>query len=57
MNLSGKSLRVAINSLELKEQDGFLVLVDDIHLPFGQLRVNAAPLTSEYMRKGDSEIM
>lgn len=41
MNLSGKSLSRAIAALSLDARNSVLVIVDDVHLPFGQLRVRA----------------
>ena len=39
MNLSGKSLARAVATMSLDARVSVLVVVDDVHLPFGQLRV------------------
>ena len=39
MNLSGKSLARAVESLSVDAHLDVLIVVDDVHLPFGQLRV------------------
>jgi hypothetical protein len=39
MNLSGKSLIRTVDDLSADVRTNVLVLVDDVHLPFGQLRV------------------
>ncbi len=39
MNLSGKSLIRTVNALSMDPRTNVLVVVDDVHLPFGQLRV------------------
>jgi peptidyl-tRNA hydrolase, PTH1 family len=41
MNRSGKSVAPAVAAMSLDARTSALIVVDDVHLPFGQLRVRA----------------
>ena len=46
MNLSGKSVQAALSLLDITNLERLLVIIDDIYLPVGGLRVQPALLSA-----------